>query len=78
MKVKFANKGIDAINLTNILHHENVLNKIPNYFNNKSVPIVSYSYTKPIASKIFNYKKVLQDFKFNNQNDKYQIQIQQH
>ena len=26
---------------------------------------MSYSYTKPIASKIFKYKKALQDFKFN-------------
>ena len=27
----------------------------------KSVPIITYIYTKPIATKIFNYKHVLQD-----------------
>ena len=27
-----------------------------------SVPIISFTYTTPIATKIFNYKKVLQDF----------------
>jgi hypothetical protein len=75
IKVKFANKGIDAINLSNILHHKKVMDTIPNYFSNQSIPIVSYTYTKPIASRIFNYKKVLQDFKFDNQNSNSQTMM---
>ena len=33
---------------------------IPAYFKNQSPPIISYSYSFPIAPKIFNYKNVLQ------------------
>ena len=36
--------------------------KIPPYFTDKSTPFISYTYTKPVASRIFNYKKVLQHF----------------
>ena len=61
-KVHFANKGLDAINISNILHHKAVQSKIPPYFQDTSTPLISYTYTKPIASKIFNHKKVLQDF----------------
>jgi hypothetical protein len=31
------------------------------YFKDRSVPIISYVYTRPIASKKFNYKHVLLD-----------------
>jgi hypothetical protein len=31
------------------------------YFKDQSVPIISYAYTRPIASKMFNYKHVLRD-----------------
>jgi hypothetical protein len=58
----FANKGLDAINLGNILHHKSVKAMVPPYFKDHSVPIISYSYTSPIASNIFNYKRLLQDF----------------
>ena len=54
----FANKGLDAINLGNILHHKSVTSKIPPYFKDQSIPIISYTYTSPIAPKIFNYKRV--------------------
>jgi hypothetical protein len=58
-KLSFANKGLDGINLGNILHHNSVKSKIPPYFKDQSVPIISYVYTRPIASKVFNYKHVL-------------------
>ena len=61
LHVPFKNKGIDAINLSNILNHKQVTSKIPVYFDNQSVPIVSYSYSNTIAKHIFNYKKALQD-----------------
>ena len=66
LHLKFANKGIDAININNILHHKDVTKSIPAYFKHQSAPKISYSYTRPIASKIFNYKQSLQDWRFTN------------
>ena len=62
LKLSFANKSLDDINLGNILHHKSVKYKIPPYFKDQSVPIISYVYTKPTASKFFNYKHMLRDF----------------
>jgi hypothetical protein len=61
LRLSFANKGLDDINLGNILHHKSVKSKIPPYFKDQSVPIISYAYTTHIATKIFNYMKVLHD-----------------
>ena len=61
LHIPFANKGIDAINISNILNKKEVIKEIPPYFKNQSVPIVSYSYTNSIGRKIFNYKEALQD-----------------
>ena len=66
LHLKFANKGIDAININNILHHKDVTKSIPAYFKHQCAPKISYSYTRPIASKIFNYKQSLQDWRFTN------------
>ena len=56
LKIKFANKGIDALNLSNILNRKSVQSNIPQYFQNKESQCISYSYTRSVASKIFNYK----------------------
>jgi hypothetical protein len=61
LHIPLANKGIDAINISNILNRKEVVKEIPPYFKNQSVSIVSYSYTISIGSKIFNYKETLQD-----------------
>ena len=61
LKPSFANKRLDAIILGNILYHKSVKFKIPPCFKDHSLPKISYTYTAPIANKIFNYKKVLQD-----------------
>jgi len=58
LKLSFANKGLDGINLGNIFHHKSVKSKFPPYFKDQSVPLISYVYTRPIASKKFNYKHV--------------------
>ena len=50
LKLSFANNGI---NLGNILHHKSVKSKIPPYFKDQSEPIISYVYTRPIASNFF-------------------------
>ena len=61
LHIPFANKGIDAINISNILNRKEVVKEILPYFKNQSFPIVSYSYTNSIGRKIFNYKEALQD-----------------
>ena len=38
--------------------------KIPPYFQYKESPCISYSYTRSVATKIFNYKASLQQFDF--------------
>jgi hypothetical protein len=58
----FANKGLDAINLDNILRHKSVKAMVPPYFKDQSVSIISYSTISPIAPTICNYRHVLQDF----------------
>jgi hypothetical protein len=59
--IPFASKGIDAINISNILDRKEVVKEIPPYLTNQSVPIVPYSYTNSIGRIIFNYKETLQD-----------------
>jgi hypothetical protein len=61
LKLSFSHKGLDGINLGNILHHKSIKSKIPPYFKDQSLPIISYVYTIPIASKFVNYKHVLHD-----------------
>ena len=61
LHIPFANKGIDAINISNILNRKEVVKEISPYFKNQSVPIVSYSYTKSIGRKMFNYTEALQN-----------------
>ena len=60
LNVKFANKGIDALNVSNILNQKSVQNKIPSYFQYKESLCISYSFTRSVASKIFSYKGSLQ------------------
>ena len=42
------------------LNHKKVTSIIPAYLKNQSPPIISYSYSSPIAPRDFNYKNVLQ------------------
>ena len=60
LKLDYRNKGLNVVNISNILNHNNVTSTIPAYFKNQSPPIISYSHSCPIAPKIFNYKNVLQ------------------
>ena len=42
MKIKFLHKGIDAINLPQLLRSQSVMDKILAYFKDKEPPIISY------------------------------------
>jgi hypothetical protein len=54
LRISFANKVIDAFKIGNIFHHKSVKYRSPAYFKDQSVPIISYSYVTPIATKISN------------------------
>ena len=60
MKIKFLHKGIDAINLPQLLRSQSVMDKIPAYFKDKELPIISYQYTNTVANKLFNFSSTLQ------------------
>ena len=61
MSICYHNKGIEMINLPRILNSRYVRDAVPKVINNRTPPIVSYKYTKTIAGRIFNQKKVVQE-----------------
>ena len=61
IKLDFINKGIDAANLPSILRSKSVTETVPTYFKEKEPPIISYTYTKTIASNILNFLSTLSD-----------------
>ena len=65
MKIKFLHKGIDAINLPQLLRSQSVMDKIPAYFKDKEPPI-SYQYTDTVANKLFNFSSTLSDLDITN------------
>ena len=66
MKIKFLNKGIDAINLPQLLKSQSVMDKIPAYFKDKEPPIISYQYTNTVANKLFNFSSTLSNLDITN------------
>ena len=64
IKLDFINKGIDAVNLPSILRSKSVIEKVPTYFKEKERPIISDTYTKTIANKIFNFSSTLSDLDY--------------
>ena len=60
INVMFHNKGMDMIDLPRILNCRKVMRSVPSFVKEYS-PIVSYTYTKTIASKIFNHRRVVQE-----------------
>ena len=49
------------INLPKILNGRNIRSAVPNFLNNVNPPIVGYTYSKSIASKMFNHNKVVEE-----------------
>lgn len=54
-------RGIDAINISNVLHHIEVASKFQLYHQNSSVTVVFYIYTRTFVPEVFNYKQALMD-----------------
>lgn len=61
IKIKFVNKGLDLLNISNIFRDHRVTSKIPQYFENLDPPLICYQYKKPIRNIVFNYNKVTSD-----------------
>ena len=61
IKLFYRDRGIDLINLSNILHNKKVPSFIPPYLNT-NVPIISYKYTKNISSSLFNHVRTVSEF----------------
>ena len=66
MIIKFLHKGIDAINLPQLLRSQSVMDKIPAYFKDKEPPIISYQYTNTVANKLFNFSSILSNLDITN------------
>ena len=66
MKINFLHKGMDAINLTQLLRSQSVMDKIPAYFKDKEPPIISYQYTNTVANKLFNFSSTLSSLDITN------------
>ena len=59
IKLNFINKCIDAVNLPSILRSKPVTETVPAYFKEEEPPIISYTYTNTIASKISKFSSTL-------------------
>ena len=59
-------KGINAINLPQLLRSQSVLDKILAYFKDKEPSIISYQYTNTVATKLFNFPSTLSNFDITN------------
>ena len=57
-------KGMDMINLSRILNSKKVTMAVSKYLRGPS-PIVSYAYTRTIAGKMFNNRKVVNELNMN-------------
>ena len=64
IKCDFINKGIHAVNLPSILRRKSAIETVPTYFKENEPPIISYTYTKHIANKIFNFSSTLSDLDY--------------
>ena len=52
------------IKLSQILQSKSIKRVIPTFIQNQTPPTISYSYTKTIAGKIFNFKQSIKDIDF--------------
>lgn len=65
LKLDFEYRLIDAINNGDILHNKAGQAKLLSHFEDKTIVLIPYTHSNPIAAKIYNYKKLWQGFNFN-------------
>ena len=61
LNIGFVNKGLEFINLPKILRSETVKGNSPHLMEETDVPMVVYSLSQPIRSKVFNYKQFVKN-----------------
>ena len=59
LPIYFHNKGLEFIQLKNILRKPNVMSKLPEILQDEDPPSVVYSLSSTIRNKIFNYKETV-------------------
>ena len=64
LKIQFLNKGIDMLNLPQLVHSKRVTRTIPNCVLNDRPPVISYKYPQTISRKILNHRKTVKDINF--------------
>ena len=52
---------MDHINLSNNLHDKRTCEKVPQYFQNRSPPVISYKYSNTVAAKILNVNAIVRN-----------------
>ena len=57
------------MNLSRNLNCKRVMMAVPNYLRSTPPPVVSYTYTRTIAGKIFNHRKVVEELDMDNGTD---------
>ena len=65
LRVFFHSKGIEIVNLSSTMHSKQARLAIPDFFHDKDLPIISYTYTKQIGHTIFNFRKVAREHDIN-------------
>ena len=60
LKLKFVNKVMDDINLSNILHDKRTREKVRQYFQYRSSPVI-YKYSNTVAAKILNFNATVRN-----------------
>ena len=61
LKLKFVNKGMDDIYLSNILHDKRKCEKVSQYFQNRSPPVISYKYSNTVAAKMLTFTATIRN-----------------
>ena len=65
LNMTFVNKALDYINLPSILRQPEIINNCPFNINEKDIPMVVYSLSQPVRSKIFNYHTFVNNLNLN-------------
>ena len=57
ISIPFVNKAMDFINLPQIIRSKHAKENMPSVLTDEDIPMVVYSLSQPIRSRILNYKK---------------------
>ena len=61
ISLPFVNKAMYFINLPKLLHCQGSKSSMPSVMNDNDIPMIVYSLTQPIKSRILNYKRFVSE-----------------